>query len=88
MQSDPDGSRAKILFWAKNILLIVLGCFFLVFGLHILIGAYSLQDPFSFILTFFASNFIILISATVIFVSAYRIKASRTRSSGKDKPQP
>ena len=48
--------------------------FFLLFGVLILIGDYQLKDPFSFILTFFASNLIILISAALVFVFIYRMK--------------
>ncbi len=36
--------------------------FFMVFGIDLIIGSYSLSDPFSFIMTFFAASFIILIS--------------------------
>ena len=33
--------------------------FFLLLGIQMLVSAYQLRDPFEFILTFFASNFII-----------------------------
>ncbi len=39
-----------------------MGCFFLLFGINILMLAYDQNDPFTFIITFFASNLIILIS--------------------------
>ncbi len=39
--------------------------FFLAFGIDILKGAYQLNDPFSFIMTFFSASFIILISAAL-----------------------
>ena len=42
------------------------GLLFFVFGINVLIAAYQLKDPFSFIMTFFASNLIILISATLV----------------------
>jgi len=67
-------SQLKIIFWIKHIGWIILSGIFLVFGVHILIAAYRLNDPFSFILTFFASNFMILFSAALVFVFAYRIK--------------
>ncbi|MBW1781189.1 MAG: hypothetical protein JRL30_10665 [Deltaproteobacteria bacterium] len=56
-----------IFWWFRQVILILAGCFFLTFGIHILIAAYRLKDPYSFIMTFFASNLIILISATLIF---------------------
>ena len=61
--------------WARQVVLVLLGCFFLVFGIHILVSSYKLEEPFSFILTFFASNFIILISFTLVIVFVYQIKA-------------
>ncbi len=42
--------------------LVLLGGFFILFGVHLLWASYGLSDPFSFIMTFFASNLIILIS--------------------------
>jgi len=67
--------------------MVLLGCFFLMFGIHILIAAYQLNDPFSFILTFFASNFIILISAALIFVFIYRMKIFHAKSNLKEPPK-
>jgi len=55
-----------ILWWLRQVFLILTACFFLAFGIHILIASYRLKDPYSFIMTFFASNLIILISATLI----------------------
>ena len=54
-------------------LLIVVSCFFLLFGVHVLIAAYQLTDPFSFVMTFFASNLIILISAALTLGFAIRL---------------
>ncbi len=51
--------------WIGQIVLLAAGLFFVLFGVHVLILAYRLNDPFSFAMTFFASNLIILISATV-----------------------
>ncbi|MBC8417713.1 MAG: hypothetical protein KJ573_15185 [Proteobacteria bacterium] len=69
----------RIFWWFRQVILILAGCFFLTFGIHILIAAYKLKDPYSFIMAFFASNLIILISATLIFgfvlrmIKVYRI---------------
>ena len=60
--------------WMRQIVLVLLGCFFFIFGILVLISSYRLEEPFSFILTFFSSNFIILISATLVFIFAYRMK--------------
>ncbi len=50
--------------------------FFFLFGIHLLIAAYKLKDPAWFVMTFFASNFIILISATILIVFVYRMVKS------------
>lgn len=62
--------------WLKYIAFALLGCFFLVFGIQVLLFAYELDDPFSFIMTFFASNLIILISAALIVVFMIRMRMS------------
>ena len=49
----------------KLILIIVVGIFFTIFGVFLLIGSYELNDPFSFVITFFASNLMILISVSI-----------------------
>lgn len=86
MNTDYNKPMATIFFWIKHILIILLSCFFLLFGIQILIAAYRLDDPFSFILTFFASNFIILISATLIFVFIFRIKNFYAKPDSKEPP--
>lgn len=52
--------------WIRQIILVLAGLFFLALGIHTLIIAYKLDNPFSFVLTFFASNLMILISATLV----------------------
>jgi hypothetical protein len=64
---------ASIFWWTRQVVLILLASFFLYYGVELLISSYRLKDPYSFIMTFFASNFIILISATLIFGFAYRM---------------
>ena len=65
-----------MLWWIRHILLTLLGLFFVAFGIHLLISAYYLNDPFQFILTFFSSNFIILISAVLVIGFVYRMVTS------------
>jgi di/tricarboxylate transporter len=57
----------------RHSFLIIVSCFFLLFGVHVLIAAYQLTDPFSFVMTFFASNLIILISAALTLGFAVRL---------------
>ena len=68
-----------IFWWIRQAILILIGCLFLAFGILMLISAYKLKDPYSFIMAFFASNLMILISATLVLgfvlrmVKAYRL---------------
>ena len=71
--SNAKGYRIDKIWWIKQIVLVMLGSFYLYFGVHLLISSYQLNNPFTFILTFFASNFIILISATLLIGFIYRI---------------
>lgn len=43
-------------------LLTGIACFFVYFGIAMLAGAYRLDDPYSFIMTFFGASLMILIS--------------------------
>jgi hypothetical protein len=63
----------SVFWWIRQIILTLAGCFFLFFGINLLIAAYRLNNPPWFIMTFFASNFMILISATLIFGFVYRM---------------
>lgn len=62
-----------LLWWIRQIILVLMGSFFLYYGIELLISSYELDDPYSFIMTFFASNFIILISAALVFGFVYRM---------------
>ena len=64
---------AEVFWWIRQLILILLAAFFLFFGIQLLISSYGLKDPFTFLMTFFASNFIILISGTLIIGFAYRM---------------
>jgi TRAP-type C4-dicarboxylate transport system permease small subunit len=55
----------KYTWWIFQILLLLISIFFLVFGLDLLGAAYLLEDPFTFIMTFFAASFVVLISAAL-----------------------
>lgn len=59
--------------WIKHIVLVVLSCFFLLFGVMVLISAYNHNHPYIFMMGFFSSNFIILISGTLLFGFLYKM---------------
>lgn len=70
--------------WIKYGALAILSVFFLIFGIHILVASYRLKDPFSFLMAFFGSNLIILISAVGVAGFVVRL-VQACRSKGKDK---
>jgi hypothetical protein len=66
-----------------HLFFLIAGSFFLLFGINLLICAYRLEDPFYFIMTFFSSSLIILISLTIIIGLGIRIYQA-IRSGKKD----
>lgn len=69
-------------------LILGLGCvLFLVVGLQILVAAYDLSDPFHFVMTFFASNLIILVSLALLAGVIFRMARPRG-SAGRDDDAP
>ena len=74
-----------LFWWLRNLVLIAASLFFLLFGIQVLVGAYGLNDPFNFVMTFFASNLIILISATILAGLVIRmVKALRASSENNE----
>lgn len=67
--------------WIRNAGLTLGGVFFLLFGIQLLVAAYHLNNPSYFILTFFSSNLIILISAVLILGFVLRM-VKRIRKGG------
>ena len=61
--------------WVRHIILALIALFFIIFGIDLLYMAYQIAEPFSFIMTFFASNLIILISATLLLHFIVKIVA-------------
>ena len=79
---------SSILLWVRYLGLIAVGCFFAFFGLQVLLLAYQLDDPFSFIITFFASNLIILISGALVVGFVFRLRqAVAHRHTREEQPQ-
>ncbi len=58
--------------WLREILIGVLSVFFLAWGISLLVSAYSMNNPVEFVMVFFASNFIVLISGTGVLYAAFR----------------
>lgn len=65
---------------ATLVVLALIALFFILFGVDLLYTAYQITEPFSFVMTFFASNLIILISATLLLIFVLKIVATIRRS--------
>ena len=78
----------NIFWWVRQIILICVGCFFIGFGILLLVSAYGMDDPYSFIMGFFASNLMILISATLVLGFVLRmVKAYKLSKNEEDPPE-
>jgi TRAP-type C4-dicarboxylate transport system permease small subunit len=74
------------MWWPSQVIMTLLSGFFLVFGIELLIGSYSLKNPFSFIMTFFSASFIILISLALMITFVIKmIQVYRKLKSPADK---
>jgi len=78
---------SPVFFWVRHIFLTLLAIFFIIFGVQVLLAAYRLDDPFAFIMTFFASNFIILISIALLLVFILRMKKFFNRDTNDRPPK-
>lgn len=57
----------------KNIVVLLLSLFFLVFGVSILMGSFKMTNPLEFVMTLFASSFIILFCIVGILYACFRL---------------
>ncbi len=63
------------LWWGKNILIAMVSLFFLLFGTETLIGSFYLKNPLEFIIYFFSSSFMVLVSIVGIIYPAFQVHA-------------
>jgi hypothetical protein len=81
---DEKQSKLSWFWWVRQFILILVGGFYLFFGIQLLVSAYQLDNPFTFILTFFASNFIILFSAALLVGFIWRVVVKFRHSERRD----
>jgi len=80
-----------LFWWVRQLLLTGMGAFFLVFGIQLLVAAYRLKDPAYFVMTFFASNLMILISGVLLVgfvLRMVRFFRPKTEDAGNEKDPP
>jgi len=63
----------RIRWWIKILSISCVSLFFLAFGIQTLLDAYSLTNPFEFLMYFFSSTLIILISIVGIIYPVLRV---------------
>ncbi len=64
----------NILFWwASKIFIGIVSLFFLARGIDVLISSYTLNNPLEFLMYFFSSSMLILVSAVGVIYCAFRI---------------
>jgi hypothetical protein len=67
-----------VLGWIGQVALTLGACFFLLFGILVLISGFGMADPLWFIATFFSATLMILISAAILAGLICRMIKSRT----------
>lgn len=65
----------KVVWWTMSVASVILSIFFLFMGIQLCLASYRLGHPHQFIMTFFASNLIILISIAILAGVLVRIIA-------------
>ena len=78
-EENEEQTGVSTYWWIRQIILILIAGFYLVFGIQLLVSAYRLNDPGNFILTFYASNFMILISCALLVGFIYRLVSAFRR---------
>jgi hypothetical protein len=61
--------------WGKNIGIAFFAIFFLAFGVETLVGSFHLKNPLEFIMYFFSSSFMVLVSLAGILYPAFQLQA-------------
>lgn len=61
--------------WGKNILIALFAFFFLAFGIETLISSFLLKNPLEFIMYFFSSSLMVLVSLAGILYPTFQVHA-------------
>lgn len=63
----------KAFWWGKTIVVLMLASLFLMVGIGMFFSTYLLKNPLEFIMAFFSSSLIVLISLVGLIYSGFRI---------------
>jgi hypothetical protein len=87
----PEDRHMKVtpglVWWLRQTLLTGISCFFFCFGIALLMAAYRLRDPFSFIMTFFGASLMTLISIVMAVGFVLRMWRVRRPERSMDDPE-
>jgi hypothetical protein len=61
-----------ILIWIKNLLILLLSLFFLTIGINTLVGSFSLNNPYEFLMYFFSASLLILVCIVGVIHFVFR----------------
>jgi hypothetical protein len=81
IDNDCPMARPGLWWWLGQLLLTAVACFFVCFGVLLLVGAYGLKDPYSFIMTFFGASLMILIS--LVMAMGFVMRMRRVLQAGR-----
>jgi len=62
-----------LFWWGKNLIIGLVSLFFLIRGIDVLIGSYHLDNPLEFIMYFFSSSLLIMVSAIGVYYALLQI---------------
>jgi len=62
----------NVLIWIKNIVILLLSLFFLIFGINILWNSFSVNNPHEFVMLLFSASLMILICIVGIIYFVFR----------------
>ncbi len=68
-----EEKRTGFFWWVRFILFSAIAIFFLGFGVAQMIWTYKINQPIEFLMAFFSSSFIILISGTLLFAFVWKM---------------
>ncbi|MFO7568431.1 MAG: hypothetical protein R6W75_01440 [Smithellaceae bacterium] len=63
----------KSIIWIRNIVVLLLSVFFLIFGVSLMIGAFKMDNPIEFVMTLFSASFVILFCVVGLIFVYFRV---------------
>ena len=84
IDNDRHRARPGLWWWLGQLLFTGVACFFVCFGISLLVAAYGLNNPYAFIMTFFGASLMTLISLVMAMGFVMRMRRV-LQAGGRDK---